>query len=46
MRAATEVIKGKGKRGRKWKSFVLEAEAEPEVAHAIKEVINGKRKRG
>jgi hypothetical protein len=50
-RAAKEVIKGKGKRGRKRKSAALEAdepetEAEPEVARATKEVITGKRKRG
>jgi hypothetical protein len=49
-RAAKEVIKGTGKRGRKRKSAALEAdepeaEAEPEVAHAVKEVITGKRKR-
>lgn len=50
-RAAKEVIKGKGKRGRKRKSTTLEAdkpetevEAVPEVAHAVKEVITGKRK--
>ena len=50
-RAAKEVIKGKGKRGRKRKSAALEAdepetEAEPEVARAAKEVINGRGKRG
>ncbi|KAH8595332.1 hypothetical protein B0O99DRAFT_709577 [Bisporella sp. PMI_857] len=45
-RAAKEVTKGKGKRGRKHKSAVLEAEAESKVAHAAKEVITGKRKRG
>ena len=52
-RAAKEVIKGKGKRGRKRKSATLEAdepetevEAVPEVAHAAKEVIMGKRKHG
>ncbi|KAH6666720.1 hypothetical protein B0J14DRAFT_705200 [Halenospora varia] len=55
-RAAKEVIKGKGKRGRKHKSAALEAdepeadkpetEAEPEVAHTAKEVINGRGKRG
>jgi len=50
-RAAKEVIKGKGKRGRKRKSSALEAdepetEAEPEVAHAAKEVINGRGKCG
>ncbi len=54
-RAVKEVIKGKGKRGRKRKSARLEAdesgtepeaEAEAEVAHATKEVITGKEKRG
>jgi septum formation inhibitor MinC len=53
-RAAKEVIKGKGKRGRKRKSTALEAdkpetepeEAEPEVARAAKEAINGSGKRG
>jgi hypothetical protein len=50
-RAAKDVIKGKGKRGRKRKSTALEAdepetEAEPEVAHTAKEVINGRGKRG
>ena len=48
-RAAKEVIKGKGKRGRKRKSAALEAdepESEPEVACAAKEVINGRGKRG
>jgi len=50
-RAAKEVIKGKGKRGRKRKSAALEAdepktEAEPEVARAAKEAINGRGKRG
>ena len=52
-RTAKEVIKGKGKRGRKRKSATLEAdkperevEAVPEVAHAAKEVITGKRKHG
>ncbi len=50
-RAAKDVIKGKGKRGRKRKSTVLEvdepeAEAEPEVARAGKEAINGRGKRG
>ena len=44
-RAAKDVIKGKGKRGRKRKSAVLEAdepepdEPEPEVARTAKEVI-------
>jgi hypothetical protein len=47
-RAAKEVIKGKGKRGRKRKSAALEAdepeiESEPEVARAAKQ---GKGKRG
>jgi len=53
-RAAKEVIKGKGKRGRKRKRAALEAdeletepeEAELEVAHAAKEAINGRGKRG
>jgi hypothetical protein len=51
-RAAKEVIKGQGKRGRKRKSAALEAdepeadEPEPEVAHAAKEVIKGRGKRG
>jgi hypothetical protein len=51
-RAAKEVIKGKGKRGRKRKSAALDAdepeaaEAEAEVARAAKEVINGRGKRG
>jgi hypothetical protein len=49
-RAAKEVIKGKGKRGRKRKSAVLEADEpeldEPEVARATEEVINGRGKRG
>jgi hypothetical protein len=55
-RAAKEVIKGKGKRGRKRKSAALEAdepgedepetEPEPEVARAAKEVIEGRGKRG
>ena len=50
-RAAKEVIKGKGKRGRKRKSAALEAdeletEAEPEVVRAAKEAINGRGKRG
>jgi hypothetical protein len=48
-RDAKEVIKGKGKRGRKRKSAALEAdepETEPEVARAAKEVINGRGKRG
>ena len=51
-RAAKEVIKGKGKRGRKRKSAALEAdepeaaEPEPEVARAGKEAINGRGKRG
>ncbi|KAN0088983.1 hypothetical protein V8E51_019243 [Hyaloscypha variabilis] len=50
-RAAKEVIKGKGKRGRKRKSAAVEAdELEPdselEVARAAEEVINGRGKRG
>src|SRR5271170_6472850 len=50
-RAAKEVIKGKGKRGRKRKSAALEAdepeiESEPEVARAAKQAINGRGKRG
>jgi hypothetical protein len=53
-RATKEVIKGKGKRGRKRKSAALEpdepeaaeTDAEPEVARAAKEVINGRGKRG
>jgi hypothetical protein len=46
-RAAKEVIKGKGKRGRKRKSAALEAdEPEPEVARAAKEALNGWGKRG
>jgi hypothetical protein len=50
-RSAKELIKGKGKRGRKRKSAALEADepetkAELEVAHAAKEVINGRGKRG
>jgi hypothetical protein len=49
-RAAKDAMKGKGKRGRKRKSAALEAgeleaEAEPEVAHAAEKVITGKRKR-
>jgi hypothetical protein len=53
-RAAKEVIKGKGKRGRKRKRAALEPQAEPEpegetepeAAYVAKEVITGKRKRG
>ena len=50
-RAAKEVIKGKGKRGRKRKSAALEADepeadSEPEVARVAEEVIKGKGKRG
>jgi hypothetical protein len=46
-RAAKEVSKGKGKRGRKRKSAALEPDAlEPEVARAAKEAINGRGKRG
>ncbi|KAG4434274.1 hypothetical protein IFR05_010239 [Cadophora sp. M221] len=49
--AAKEVIKGKGKRGRKRKNAVLEAddpetEEEPEVARTAKEAINDRGKRG
>ena len=47
-RAAKDVLKTKGKRGRKRKSVVQEPdepEAEPEVAYAAKEAIAGKRKR-
>lgn len=54
---AKDAIKGKGKRGRKRKSNVLDAdeleadepeapEPEPEVARAAKEVIKGRGKRG
>jgi hypothetical protein len=50
-RTAKEVIKGKGKRGRKYKSATVEADelepdAEPEVARAAEEVVNGRGKRG
>jgi hypothetical protein len=54
-RAAKDVIKEKGKRGRKRKNAVQEAdepdiepecELEPEVARAVKEVIKGRGKRG
>ena len=50
-RAVKEVIKGKGKRGQKRESAILEAdepetELEPKVARAVKEVINGRGKRG
>jgi len=50
-RAAKDATKVRGKRGRKRKSAALEtdepeAEAEPEMAHTMKEVIKGKRKRG
>jgi hypothetical protein len=52
-RAAKEVIKGQGKRGRKRKSAALEVdkpepepEPEPEVARAANEVIKGRGKRG
>jgi len=44
-RAAKEVIKGQGKRGRKRKSAALET-GEPEVARAAKEAIKGRGKRG
>ena len=55
-RTVKEAINGKGKRGRKRKSAVLEAEepetevqkpeAEAEVVRAAKEAINGRGKRG
>jgi hypothetical protein len=52
-RAAKDATKARGKRGRKRKNAALatdepEAEAEPEVARTVKEVIiiTGKRKRG
>jgi hypothetical protein len=48
-RAAKDVIKGKGKRGRKRKSAALKAEdpeAEAEVARAAKEAINSRGKCG
>lgn len=48
-RAAKEVIKGKGKRGRKRKGTALEAEEvdpEPGLARAAKEAIKGWGKRG
>ncbi|KAL3421825.1 hypothetical protein PVAG01_05981 [Phlyctema vagabunda] len=52
-RAEKDATKGKGKRGRKRKSTVVEAdepdteaEVEPEAAPAAKEVTIGKRKRG
>jgi hypothetical protein len=53
-RAAKDVIKEKGKRGRKRKSTTIEAdepepdepEPEPEMARAAEEVINGRGKRG
>jgi hypothetical protein len=49
-RATKEIIKGKGKHGRKRKSAALEAyeleiEAKPEVACAAKEAINNSRNR-
>ncbi len=44
---AKEVIKGKGKRGRKCKSAALEAdEQEPKVACVAKDAMNDKGKRG
>ena len=47
VRAAKEVMKGKGKRGRKRMSAALEAdEPEPEVARAAKEVVKGSGKGG
>jgi hypothetical protein len=50
-RAAKEIIKGKGKRGRRRKSTALEAgepepELEPELARSAKEVIKSKGKGG
>jgi len=48
-RAAKEVIKGKGKRGRKRKGTALEAEEvdpEPGLACAAKEAIKGRGRRG
>lgn len=48
-RAAKEAIQGKGKRGRKRKGTVLEAEKvdpEPGLARAAKEAIKGREKRG
>ncbi len=48
-RAASEVTKGKGKRGQKRKGTTLEAEEvdpEPGLAHATKEAIKGRGKRG
>lgn len=45
-RAAKDITKGKGKRGRKHKSLEADVqEQEPEAAHATKEVKNGKGKR-
>ncbi|KFZ24290.1 hypothetical protein V502_01230 [Pseudogymnoascus sp. VKM F-4520 (FW-2644)] len=45
-RAAKDIMKGKGKRGRKRKALeACEQELEPEVAHAAKEVKNGNGKR-
>ncbi|KFZ22973.1 hypothetical protein V502_02552 [Pseudogymnoascus sp. VKM F-4520 (FW-2644)] len=44
-RAEKDIIKGKGKRGRKRKALEAgEQDLEPEVAHAAKEVKNGKGK--
>ena len=45
-RAAKEVIKGKGKRGRKRKSTAIEADDPEPVVRAAEEVINDRRKRG
>jgi hypothetical protein len=45
-----DVIKGKGKRGRKYKSTTVEADepepdSEPEIVYIAEEVINGRGKR-
>jgi len=50
IRATKDTTNSQGKRGWKRKSTALEtdepeAEAEPEIAHPMKEVITGKRKR-
>ena len=48
VKISKEVIKGKGKRGRKRKETALEAEElgpEAGLAHSAKEAIKGKRKR-
>jgi hypothetical protein len=45
-RAAKDIMKGKGKRGRKRKALEAgEQELEPDVAHAAKQVKNGRGKR-